>query len=216
MKFSERLKQLRAEAGLSQSDMGKIIKISKSSVNMYERGEREPGLDTLEAIADHFNVDMDYLLGKTETRRKYDFSSLTLHESAVRIPVYGKVAAGIPIAAVTDFSSEDPDDWEEIPAQMARSGEYIALRIDGDSMEPRIRKGDVVIVRLQEQVESGDIAIVFVNGDDAVCKRVRWTDAGLTLISSNPSYEPLFFTPAEVESLPVRFLGKVVELRGKL
>ena len=83
-------------------------------------------------------------------------------------------------------------------------------------MEPRIRKGDVVIVRIQEQVENGDIAIVFINGDDATCKRVKFSEAGLTLISNNPTYEPMFFTPAEVESLPIRFLGKVVELRGKL
>lgn len=199
----------RKELGLTLEDVGNYVGVSKSTVKKWETGYiKNMRRDKIALLSELLHLDPINFVAEEQTAA---FSA-----PAVRIPVYGKVAAGIPIAAVTDFTSEDPDDWEEIPAQMARSGEYIALRIDGDSMEPRIRKGDVVIVRLQEQVESGDIAIVFVNGDDAVCKRVRWTDAGLTLISSNPSYEPLFFTPAEVESLPVRFLGKVVELRGKL
>jgi len=210
MELNDRIRERRIALNMSQDELAqKLGYKSRSSINKIESGAHDLPLSKVEEIAACLDTTPGYLMG-------WESDGGVPTAPAVRIPVYGKVAAGIPIAAVTDFTSEDPDDWEEIPAQMARSGEYIALRIDGDSMEPRIRKGDVVIVRLQEQVESGDIAIVFVNGDDAVCKRVRWTDAGLTLISSNPSYEPLFYTPAEVESLPVRFLGKVVELRGKL
>lgn len=69
-KFNDRLKLLRRESGLSQMDFAKQLGLSKSSVNMYERGEREPSLETLEAIADYFNVDMDFLLGKSEHRSK--------------------------------------------------------------------------------------------------------------------------------------------------
>lgn len=69
-KFNERLRSLRAHSSLSQADLGRMLKLSKSSVNMYERGEREPGLATLEKIADYFNVDMDYLLGKSDTPNK--------------------------------------------------------------------------------------------------------------------------------------------------
>lgn len=210
--FAQRFEYALARSGMTAAELSKKTGVSEAVISQYRSGKYEPKQDRLEQFAKALDVNEAWLMGYSVPMQRSAISTAP----AVRIPVYGKVAAGIPIAAVTDFTSEDPDDWEEIPAQMARSGEYIALRIDGDSMEPRIRKGDVVIVRLQEQVESGDIAIVFVNGDDAVCKRVRWTDAGLTLISSNPSYEPLFFTPAEVESLPVRFLGKVVELRGKL
>ena len=64
-KFNERLKSLRRESGLSQQDFAKQLGTSKSSINMYERGAREPGLEMLEAMADYFNVDMDYLLGKS-------------------------------------------------------------------------------------------------------------------------------------------------------
>lgn len=75
-KFNERLRQLRNARDLSQSEFAKQIKVSKSSVNMYERGEREPGFETLERIADYFNVDMDYLLGKSNIVNRFqsDFS----------------------------------------------------------------------------------------------------------------------------------------------
>ena len=66
-KFSERFKSLRQSRKLSQQELADRLHTSKSSVNMYERGEREPGLEMLENIADLFNVDMDYLLGKSQT-----------------------------------------------------------------------------------------------------------------------------------------------------
>lgn len=70
-KFHLRIRELRISRKLSQQELADILKISKSSINMYERGEREPGLDLLEAIADFFNVDMDYLMGKSDNRQKY-------------------------------------------------------------------------------------------------------------------------------------------------
>ena len=67
--FSERLKELRSQKNLSQQELSKIIGISKSSINMYERGEREPGLETVGAFADFFDVQTDYLLGKHDNKR---------------------------------------------------------------------------------------------------------------------------------------------------
>lgn len=140
----------------------------------------------------------------------------SLHKSTteygVRIPVLGRVVAGIPIEAI-----EEVIDWEEIPQRLAASGKFFALRVCGHSMEPRILEGDVVIVRQQEDVESGDIAIVMVNGDEATVKRVKKQEDGITLIATNTSvYEPHFYSNQEIRDLPVRILGKVVELRGKV
>ena len=133
-------------------------------------------------------------------------------EHGVRIPVLGRVVAGIPIEAI-----EEVIDWEEIPQRLAASGKFFALRVCGHSMEPRILEGDVVIVRQQEDVDSGDIAIVMVNGDEATVKRVKKQEDGITLIATNTSvYEPHFYSNQEIRDLPVRILGKVVELRGKM
>ena len=165
---------------------------------MYENGNREPNFETLELLADFFNIDMDTLLDK--------------EKKGIRIPVLGKVAAGIPIEAITDI-----EDWEEIPQSMSKTGEYFALKIAGKSMEPRMMDGDVVIVRRQPDVDSGDIAVVLVNGNDATVKQISKSDAGLTLIGWNPSvYTPKTYNKKECKELPVSILGKVVEIRGKL
>ena len=98
---------------------------------------------------------------------------------------------------------------------MASTGEYFGLKIHGNSMEPRIMDSDVVIVKRQDDAESGDIIIATINGDEATCKRLRKLRDGIELISNNPSYNPIFFDNREIIEKPVRILGKVVELRGK-
>jgi repressor LexA len=128
----------------------------------------------------------------------------------VRIPVYGAVAAGIPIEAI-----EDIVDYEEIDQELAATGEFFGLRIKGSSMEPRICEGDVVIVRRQADADTGDVAIVIVNGYNATVKRIKKETTGITLIPFNPAYEVRYYSAEDVERLPVRIIGKVVELRGK-
>jgi repressor LexA len=118
------------------------------------------------------------------------------------------VAAGIPLEMI-----EEVIDEEEIPGNMV--GEYFGLRIKGDSMEPKISEGDTVIVRKQDDVDDGDIAIVTINGEDATCKRVFKYAETLVLMSNNPKYPPQKIPKELVENLPVRILGKVVELRAK-
>jgi len=205
-KFNERLKELRNRRCISQQVLADKIKTSKSSINMYERGEREPGIETLEALADFFNVDLDYLIGKHDIT-----TSVAAPQSKVKkIPVLGYVQAGIPIDAIEEIL-----DYEEISEDLARNGEYVGLMIQGDSMEPKFSPGDVVIVRLQPTCESGDICVVLVNGDEATVKKVERTSAGIKLIPLNSAYDPLFFTNQEIEELPVRIFGRVVELRAK-
>lgn len=195
--FSDILKQLRKRAGYSQSELSNLLKISKSAVSMYEVGERMPDYEMMKTISEIFGVSMDYLYGRE-------------NNSPTRIPVYGTVAAGIPLNAIQDI-----EDYEEITEDMARTGEYAALKIKGNSMLPRFTPGDVVIVKLQDDVDTGDIAIVMVNGDEATCKKIKKTPDGVMLISTNPEYEPMFYTNQEISELPVRIWGKVVELRAK-
>ena len=84
-------------------------------------------------------------------------------------------------------------------------------------MAPRILDGDNVIVRQQDDANSGDIIIALVNGHDGVCKKLKKLDnGGAMLISNNPSYEPMVFEKNEIDTIPVKIIGKVVELRGKM
>ena len=133
-----------------------------------------------------------------------------LTSKGVLIPVLGYVRAGVPIEAVEEIL-----DYEEISQEQARAGEFFALKIKGDSMEPKISEGDVVIVRKQSTVENGELAVVLVNGDDATVKKFYRSNNGVKLVSTNPKYDPFFYTPTEVDSFPVSVIGRVVELRAK-
>lgn len=157
--------------------------------------------DRLTEIAAYLDVPLEMLLGSEPENS----------ETAYRVPVLGRVAAGLPLLA-----DEEIIDWEELPKAWKLKGDYFGLVIKGTSMEPRMCEGDVVIIRKQEICESGQTAIVMVNGDEATCKRVVYHDNGLSLVSYNPVFPPQFYTSAEVENLPVKILGVVAELRAKI
>ena len=203
--FNKRLKELRKQRNMTQEALAALINVDRSSIGKYEgRSAVVPPADVLERIADVFNVSIDYLLGRQD---RPDFPVST---GGVWIPVLGRVAAGIPIEAV-----EDVEDYEEISLDMAKTGEFFALKIQGDSMEPRIKTGDVVIVKQQPDCDNGDVAVVLVNGLDATVKRIKKGPEGIMLIPTNSAYEPMFYSNEDVKKLPVRIMGKVVELRAK-
>ena len=210
--YSERIKELRNQIGWSQLQLADKLGLSKQTISQYERGVRKPDQDNLIALCDIFNVSSDYLLGKADvTMRFLDREQLhKLNSESVRIPVLGCVAAGIPIDAIEDIL-----DWEDISADLGKTGRFFGLRIKGDSMQPRMVEGDVVIVRCQPDAESGDVVIVQVNGNEATCKRLSKHPSGISLISFNPAYEPFTYTNEQIESLPVTIIGKVVENRQK-
>ena len=209
MNFRTRLKQLRNEKKINQRELANFLKVAPSTISMYESGQREPNFEVLESLADFFNVDLNYLLGKSDKTTK-----LMIEDSqppqGLQIPVLGNVAAGIPISAVEDIL-----DYEEVPQSWENQGEFFALKIKGDSMEPRMESGDVVIVKQQSDANSGDTVIVLVNGDDATCKKLQKTENGIMLVSTNPKYPPMFYSNDEIVTKPVVILGKVVELRQK-
>ncbi len=182
---------------------------SYTTIQKWEMGTSEPPLKKTRELACLFNVDIDDLTNKN-LEFPDDAIPSNSNSCAVTINVLGRVAAGIPLEAI-----EDIIDTEEITADLARTGTFFGLQIHGDSMEPRMCEGDVVIVRKQDDAESGEIVIATVNGSDATCKRLRKYRDGIELISNNPSYDPMFFSNEEIENKPVRIIGKVVELRGK-
>ncbi len=176
-----------------------------STFSDWVNGKKYPRIDKIEMMAKYFNV------SKTDLVERHQKGAGHQSVRGVRIPVLGRVVAGIPLEAITDII-----DYEEIPAQMAKSGTYFALQVKGRSMEPTLHEGDVVIVRQQSEVENGEIAIVLVDGDEATVKEVKEGPDGLTLIGHNVGvYSPHFYTREQIQDLPIRIIGKVVELRRK-
>lgn len=203
MTFAQKLQTLRKRNKITQEKLAQMIGVERSSIGKYETTQTIPSNDILIKIANLFNVTTDYLLGNTA-------SSEPPKKRGNRIPVLGNVSAGIPIDAITDI-----EDYEEIDEEMAKAGEFVGLRIKGDSMEPRMVSGDIVIVRIQNTANDGDTAIVLINGDEATCKKIKKTPDGIMLISTNPNYEPMFYSNKDIETLPVRIFGVVKELRAK-
>lgn len=199
--FNDRLRALRQQREMTQAEVAQELYISQAAYSKYEVGTSSPNPETLAKLAGVLGVSVDYLVGSDDRQDRPGY---------IRVPVLGRVAAGIPIDAI-----EEIIDWEDISTAAAGDGEYFGLQIKGHSMEPRISDGDTVIVRRQPDVDSGDIAVVLVNGDDATVKRIKKSPQGVTLIPSNPAYEPMYYSNEEIESLPVQILGRVVELRAK-
>lgn len=183
----------------NRKDLSKLFDVPYTTLCDWINGKTYPRIDKIELMARHWGIEKADLV-EPPRQKKNKFI----------IPVLGKVAAGYPIEAV-----ENIIDYEEISEAMARQGEFFALRIQGGSMQPKFSEGDVVIVRKQETVDNGDIAIIMVNGDEATIKKVQRFDGGINLIPTNPAYNIITYTNKEIIDLPVKCLGKVVELRAK-
>lgn len=184
----------------TRNEMCEALGVKYTTFTDWVKGNSYPRIDKIELMANYFGISKSDLVEE----------HVVVSRKGVTINVLGRVAAGIPIEAVTDII-----DTEEISEDMAKTGEFFGLQIKGDSMEPKISEGDIVIVRQQNDAENGEIVIATVNGDEATCKRLRKYRDGIELVSNNPSYEPMFFSNEEIEKKPVKIIGRVVELRAK-
>lgn len=203
MTLGSRIKARRKRLRLSVDDVAAALGKNRATVYRYESQEIEnlPAA-ALEPLAKVLKTTPAELMGWQDDRPR---------KKGVRIPVLGSVAAGIPIEAI-----EDVLDYEEIAPDLARTGDFFALQIRGASMEPVLYEDDVVIVRKQPTADTGDIAIVLINGDEATVKKIHRDPSGVFLIGYNSAvYEPHFYSNEEIENLPVQILGKVIELRRK-
>ncbi len=129
-------------------------------------------------------------------------------EDLVSIPILGSIAAGIPIEAIENILG-----YTEIPKAMAKDCKFFALQVKGDSMEPGLSPGDIVIIRRQKHCTNGDIVAALIGGSETLLKRITKNKEGAILASDNPRYAPLSFTNQQIEDYPVVILGKLVEVR---
>lgn len=202
--IGKRIKEKRESLGMTQEELAsKLGYRNKSSIAKIETGTNDIVQSKVVEFANILDTTVAYLMG-------WESIPKNNKRKGVAINVLGRVAAGIPIEAI-----EEIIDTEEITEELARTGNFFGLQIHGDSMIPNICDGDIVIVRQQEDAETGDIVIATVNGTDATCKRLRKYKEGIELIANNPSYDPMDFSTQEIVEKPVRIIGKVVELRRK-
>lgn len=224
--------------GKSANAVARELSIASGTVTEWKRG-RTPQNATLKRIADYFGVSVEYLLGSDGEKATRANESTGRH--GLRVPVYERIVKGEPIEVVaavdvpdaeaisvpihgTDTVAAgiplsmigDVEDYEEIPGEMAGEGEFAALRICDDSMEPRMQAGDVVIVRIKSEAADGETVVAFVpDREEAICRRVKKMSEGILLLATNPRYEPIFCSESQLAAHEARILGRVVELRAK-
>ena len=188
-----KLKELRKSRNISQLKLAMELNMNQNTISRYETGEREAGYAELTAIADYFNVDMDYLLGRSDSLGS--FSNVFPLPSIRQVPLIGTIACGQPILAV-----EDAEEHAPMPGFVHAD---FALRCKGDSMiNARIFDGDLVYIRRQPQVENGQIAAVRI-GEEATLKRVYQQPGRVVLRACNPLYADMEYEGAELNDIEV-------------
>ena len=223
--FSDRLKKAMSDKQMKQVDLCNKTGIDKALISNYLSGKYKAKQDKLHKLAIALDVSEGWLMGydvdmDREWFEEKEPSEISIDNAryietttkTIKIPVLGKVPAGVPIEAIQDILG-----YEEIPASMLKSGNnYFALKIDGDSMYPDYKTGDIIIIKQQSDCNSGDDCVVMVNGDDATFKRVIKQEKSIILKPLNNNYEPYYFDEYEILTKPVKIIGIAIEVRRKL
>ena len=203
-----KIKELREKRGIPQKALAIDLGVTQPTICDWESGRKVPSAKSTAKLADYFGVSTDYILGR-EDAADSEYPLGRPSPGAIRLPVYGRVPAGVPLEAIDDVI-----DWEEIPQEWSIGGKtFFATKVKGDSMYPKYIEGDIIIVQVQPDCESGQDCVVYVNGYDATLKRVyKLDDGGIRLVPANPSYAPKTYYPGDD---PISIAGIVVEIRRK-
>ena len=182
MDIGKRIAELRRERGYNQEELAEMAMINRVTLARYETGTIEPGAFAISRIADALGVSTDEILCRVEKLPPF----IPLVKTSV--PVIGEIACGQPITA-----QQNAEGYAELPDGVQAD---FALRCRGDSMEPTFEQNDLVLIRQQPEVMNGQIAAIGINGE-ATLKRVYKQDNGVTCVSDNPAYPPMFFPAGE-------------------
>jgi repressor LexA len=203
--FSKRMKDLRKQRNITLDDLAIALNTTKATLSRYENDLRTPNIDFIRLISDYFKVQVDYLLGRSDVKNSDLLSSAYIPKRTVQLPVLGVVRAGEPI-----FAEQNILGYYSIDAKLVPSGECFYLRVIGDSMnQSNIVNGQLVIIRRQDEVENGEIALILVEEEEATIKKFYKTDTIATLMphSSNPDHQP---KTINLKNDRVKIIGKVV------
>lgn len=202
--LSLRLKDIRKSKNISQVEMAKAINVTQGTIANWETGKRTPDLEMLKRIANYFNVSLDELTGNEhETSNIRD---VIPKDNIYMIPIYATVSAGFGAYAednVVDYIPMIIDNPYDVK-------DTIGIQVKGDSMYPKIEDGDTIVVRRQESVDSGSVAVLLLDGEEGLVKKVEYGKDWIELHSFNPEYKTRRFEGTDV--LRLRVVGKVLKV----
>ena len=213
-KFSERLFKLIKENNTDINMLAKILGIkSKSTIYRYMNGEMSPKITTIKYLAEYFNVNEIWLMGYDVPmeRQKVESNVFPTTDIPEKVPVVGKISAGLPILA-----TENIEGYEFAPSSQIKKGyTYFYLRVQGDSMNLKFNEGDIVLIQRQDTLENDEIGAILVDGNDATVKKYKFEN-GLVILepmSTNPENTVQIYNPKKIN---IQIIGKVVSYQGKV
>lgn len=208
------LKNVREQLGYSTYDVNKLCDISQSYLSLMENGRRKASAIILKKLAPIYSLNyidlyekagyIDLIDNSKKSKTKLD----KLGNPVVEIPILGTVKAGYDYLAQENWIGTI-----DIDKKLADGGEFFALKVKGDSMAPVLIEDDIVIIKKQDDFENGDIVVAIVNGDEATIKKGKKSESKILLQPFNTNYDPLIFTEEEMDTIPVRIVGIVKQLK---
>lgn len=211
-KFNERLLEAMKAKGISQAELCKRTGIGKSAMSQYMSGKFNPKQTRTYLIATALNVSIPWLMGADVPMGDNDKTIIRplSNDNVFMRPLYDSVAAGLGVPAVNQIVSYIPTYINNV----SEKDKYIWVRVEGDSMFPKIENGDKILIRLQDSVDSGQIGVVLIDGEEAVVKKINYGDNWIELESFNPYYPPRRFEGSDVQQ--IRVVGLVREVSKEL
>ena len=212
------IKEYREKNKLSMRDFAKRCNLSHTYIAALEKNIDSrtgkpiaPTLEAVKSISKGLNISIDELLKVLDDEKEFIVNNFNNEQNSAVVLIYGTIPAGIPMECI-----EEIIDTEEISSDMLKGNkQYFGLKIKGNSMYPEYLDGDTIILEKVNDCESGQDVVVMVNGNDGTFKRLFKNESGIILQPLNPEFQPMVYTNEQIEKLPIRIIGKVVELRRK-
>lgn len=207
--MAQNIKRYMRKKNISRRELCDALGFNYNTLADWLHARKYPRIDKIEMMANYFGISKADLVEQYSDADAHHIAPIDV----IRIPVLGRVVAGDPREAI-----QEADEFLYIPAMNhRRSEDFFALRVCGESMEPNLMDGDIAIVHIQPDVESGQIAVVLIDNNDATVKRVFVSPDGITLVADNPAvFQPHFFTNDDCLSLPVKILGRVISIQREM
>ena len=210
--FGDKLKECRRAKNLTLEELAAKYNrrfnggLSKGTLSKYENNKQEPLVSVVTNLTELLDVSSDYLLGRSDFPQIEFENDSSVPENVYQIPVFNSVSAGF--GRLADSSPED-----FVPTYLpygSNPDEYVRINVSGDSMSPLIDDGSQILVRLQQNVENGSVAVVMVDGTEAFVKKINYGMNWLELESINPYYPVRRFENSDISRVAI--LGQVKEV----
>lgn len=198
MALSDKLKKARLDAHLSQAELAEKLGLNIRTYGSYERGERDVSTALLRDICRTLNISSDKLL-ENEFNNIEPNAEIMPAQNIYMIPVFESVSAGFGA-----YSNSDVIDYMPLYIQNSSDvPDMLCIKVEGDSMYPKIENGDMVVVRKQSSVDSGQIAVIMIDNEEGLVKKVNYGSDYIELQSINPEYQSRVFRGREMQRLTV-------------